>query len=143
MFVINNFLIHEWFCFSTSCPIFVPLMKNISAYKIKNVVSALVMFIALAWLTVSLPYVYSFQAEIAKQESRSAPFDSPVNNEESNPLADSTEEKAPTVSEEWLHHADNQNYQSGDALSHNNRHAYDVYVAYHGEVQCPPPNFLS
>ena len=118
-------------------------MKNIPAYKLKNVVAALVMFTALAWLTVSLPYVYSFQKEIAKQESRSAPFDSPVNPDESNPLANSTEEKAPTVSEEWLHHTDDHNYLFSYALSHDNRHGYDVYVAFHGEVQCPPPNFLS
>lgn len=119
-------------------------MKRPLAYKLKNILPALVMFIALAWLTVSLPYVYSFQKEIAKQESRSAPFDSPVDNEESNPLSNSTEEKAPnSVSEEWLHHTDDHNYLFSYKLSHDNRHAYDVYVAFHGEVQCPPPNFIS
>ena len=139
MFVINNFLIHERFCFSPSSLIFVDRMKIVSAYKLKHIVASLVMFFALAWLTVSLPYVYSFQEEIAKQESRSAPVDS----EESNPMANSTEEKAPTVSEEWLHHTDDHNYLFSYALSHDNRHGYDIYVAYHGEVQCPPPNFLS
>ncbi len=118
-------------------------MKTVSAYKLKHIVAAVVMFFALAWLTVSLPYVYSFQKELAKQESKSAPFGSPVDNEESNPLANSTEEKAPTVSEEWLHHTDDHNYLFSYRLSHDNRQAYDVYVAYHGEVQCPPPNFLS
>ena len=73
------------------------------------------------------------------------PADSPVDNEESNPLANSTEEKAPssTVSEEWLHHTDEHNYIFSYKLNHDHRHSYDVYVAYHGEVQCPPPNFLS
>ena len=71
-------------------------MKSIPAYKLKHIVAATVMFFALAWLTVSLPYVYSFQKELAKQESKSAPVDSPVDNEESNPLANSTEEKAPS-----------------------------------------------
>lgn len=118
-------------------------MKTVSAYRLKHIVAAVVMFFALAWLTVSLPYVYSFQKELAKQESTSAPFGSPVDNEESNPLANSTEEKAPTVSEEWLHHTDDHNYLFSYRLSHDNRQAYDVYVAYHGEVQCPPPNFLS
>jgi hypothetical protein len=47
-----------------------------------------------------------------------------------------------TVSEEWLHHTDDHIIFSYK-LSHDNRHSYDVYVAYHGEVQCPPPNFLS
>ena len=115
-------------------------MKSIPIYKLKQIVAVTVMFFALAWLTVSLPYVYSFQKELAKQESKSAPVD----NEESNPLANSTEEKAPstTVSEEWLHHT-NDHIILSYKLSHDNRHSYDVYVAYHGEVQCPPPNFLS
>ena len=107
----------------------------------KQIVAATVMFFALAWLTVSLPYVYSFQKELAKQESKA----SPVDNEESNPLSNSTEEKAPssTVSEEWLHHSDEHNYIFSYKLNHDHYHSYDVYVAYHGEVQCPPPNFLS
>jgi len=120
-------------------------MKIVSVYKVKHMVAAVVMFFALAWLTVSLPYLYSFQKELAKQESKSAPVDSPLDNEESNPQANSTEEKAPssTVSEEWLHHSDEHNYIFSYKLNHDHCHSYDVYVAYHGEVQCPPPNFLS
>jgi hypothetical protein len=119
-------------------------MKRRHPYKLKHAVAATVMFFALVWLTVSLPYVYSFQKELAKQESRSAPVDSPVENEESNPLTNTTEEKAPSsISEEWLHHTDEHNYIFSYKLSHDHRHSYDVYVAYHGEVQCPPPNFLS
>jgi hypothetical protein len=140
LFVINHLLIHERFSFSLSYTIFVARMKNMPTYKLKHIVAAAVMFFTLAWLTVSLPYVYSSQKELAKQESKSAPVD----NEESNPLANSTEEKAPssTVSEEWLHHT-NDHIILSYKLSHDNRHSYDVYVAYHGEVQCPPPNFLS
>jgi hypothetical protein len=120
-------------------------MKSIPTYKLKNIVAATVMFFALAWLTVSLPYVYSFQKELAKHESRSAPVDSQVDNEESSPLANSTEEKAAssTVSEEWHHHTDEHNYIFSYKLTHDHHRSYDVYVAYHGEVQCPPPNFLS
>ena len=120
-------------------------MKSIPIYKLKQIVAVTVMFFALAWLTVSLPYVYSFQKELAKQESKSATNDSPADNEESNPLANSTEEKAPssTVSEEWLHHSDEHNYFFSYKLNHDHCHSYDVYVAYHGEVQCPPPNSLS
>ena len=120
-------------------------MKIVPVDKMKHIIAATVMLFALAWLTVSLPYVYSFQKELAKQESKSVPINSPVDNEESNPLANSTEEKAPssTISEEWLHHTDDHNYLFSYKLNHDNRHSYDVYVAYHGEVQSPPPNFLS
>ena len=145
MFVINHFLIPERFSFSSSYTIFVAWMKIRPSYNLKHIVAATVMFFALAWLTVSLPYVYSFQKELAKQESKSATNDSPADNEESNPLANSTEEKAPssTVSEEWLHHSDEHNYIFSYKLNHDHCHSYDVYVAYHGEVQCPPPNSLS
>ena len=119
-------------------------MKARPAYKQIHRIAAVIMIAALSWLTVCLPYVYSFQKELANQESKSAPFDLPIDNEESNPLANSTEEKAPTtISEEYLHHTDDHNYLFSHRLSHDNRHAYDIYVAYHGEVQCPPPNFIS
>ena len=128
-------------------PLFLlPRMKNISIYTLKNTVAAGVMFMSLAWLTISLPYVYSFQQDLAKQESKSGHFDSPAENEESNPLANTTEEKAPSsssIAEEYLHHKDEHNYILSYILSHDSRHSYDVYIAYHGEVSCPPPNFLS
>jgi len=110
----------------------------------KHTVAAALMAVALCWLTVCLPYVYSFQKELAKQEASSAPVGSPIDSEESNPLSNSTEEKAPsTPTEELFHHPDDHNYLFGFKLSHNNGHSYDVYVAFHGEVQCPPPNFIS
>ena len=119
-------------------------MKNTRINKSKHVIASCIMLAALAWLTVCLPYVYSFQKELAKQESKTSGFESPVDNEESNPLGNTTEEKAPTtVSEEYLHHTDDHNYLFSYKLGHDNRHSYDVYVAYHGEVQCPPPNFIS
>lgn len=120
-------------------------MKKFPAYKLKNKIAAFAMIIALGWLTISLPYVYSFQKELAKQESKSSSTDPPVDNEESNPLSNSTEEKAPSsnISEEYLHHTDDHNYLLGYKLNHDSCHSYDVYVAYHGEVQCPPPNFIS
>jgi hypothetical protein len=119
-------------------------MKNTTAYKSKHVIASIVLFCALAWLTVSLPYVYSFQKELSKQESNCTGFDSPISNEESNPFGNSTEEKAPTsATEEYLHHTDDHNYLFSYKLSHDNRHSYDIYVAFHGEVQSPPPNFIS
>ena len=103
------------------------------------------MISALSWLTVCLPYVYSAQKELAKQESRTAPFDSPIDSEESNPLSNTTEEKASTntPSEEYIHHTDDHNYLLSGKSYQDNRHSCDVYIAYHGEVQCPPPNSLS
>jgi hypothetical protein len=143
LFADNNILIHKWFSFSSSCLIFAARMNNTTAYKLKHVPATLVMFCALAWLTISLPYVYSFQQELSKQQSNCSGFESPIGNEESNPFGNGTEEKAPTTaSEEYIHHTDDHNYLFCYTLGHDNRHAYDIYVAYHGEVQCPPPNFI-
>ena len=118
-------------------------MQTRPTYNSLHRLAAVVMFGALSWLTVCLPHVYSFQKELAKQESRSVQFDCPVDNEESNPLGNATEEKAPAAAEEYLHHTDDHKYLFCYSLSHDNRHAYDIYVAYHGEVQSPPPNFIS
>lgn len=119
-------------------------MQTRPTYNSVHRIAAVIMIAALSWLTISLPYLYSFQKELAKQESRSAPFDCPVENEESNPLGNTTEEKASaSATEEYLHHTDDHNYLFCHSLSHDNRHSYDIYVAWHGEVQCPPPNFIS
>ena len=121
-------------------------MKSKPTYRLRNCIAAAVMISALSWLTVCLPYVYSAQKELAKQESRTAPFDSPIDSEESNPLSNTTEEKAPTTStinEEFLHdhfvithlfQAVTRKYKCGDA---------DIYNAYHGELTVPPPEAIS
>jgi hypothetical protein len=118
-------------------------MKTRPTYTWIHRVASIIMIAALSWLTISLPYIYSFQKELSKQESRSAAFNCPVENEESNPLTNSTEEKAPAVAEEYLHHSDDNNYLFNHCLSHDNRHAYDIYIAFHGEITLPPPDHLS
>lgn len=117
-------------------------MKTQPTFNLLHRTAAVIMIVALSWLTISLPYFYSFQKEIAKQESKSAPFNCPIENEESNPLGN-TEEKAPTIAEEYLHHTDDHNYLFNHRFSHYNRHAYDIYIAFHGEITLPPPDLLS
>lgn len=123
------------------------MVKN-PAYRPRHLASSFVMILALVWLTVSAPFVYEAQIEQAQWESATAPLpDNPVDNEEANPFSNSTEEKAPganSFSEEYLHGSHDQASAGNDKLSHQSRHVYDVYVAFHGEMLCPPPNhFLS
>lgn len=78
-----------------------------------------------------------------------APSNSTLNgNEEetSNPFGNNTEEKAPnsgnSFSEEYLHiqHI-NHPYFSKTSQYHKFENA-DIYIAFHGELLVPPPNFL-
>lgn len=97
------------------------------------------MMLALAWLTVSLPYVNETQQVAKKIAAHASPTG---NNSPDNSLAGTTEEKTSstnTLSEEYLHDHEEQICFSEDKLDHSNYHSYDVYVAFHGELISPPP----
>lgn len=121
------------------------MKKGQQPYSFFGRVSAFVMIAALAWLTISAPFVYASQQEIAKQNnSATAELLITGTEEEANPLNGSTEEKAPktltSVSEEYLH----DNHRSEYFLSltsqfHRGENAA-IYIAYHGELLVPPPN---
>ena len=73
------------------------LMKNIpQPYSFFHRVSAIMMIVALSWLTISAPFVYEQQQKIAKENS-SGFANLPIagTDEEANPFSGSTEEKAP------------------------------------------------
>src|SRR5688500_2907452 len=84
------------------------MKTNRKIYTAWQSVSALLMILALLWLTVSLPFAYASQQELAGKssiENNHSAF--PTSEEEScNPFS-GCEEKAPTngsqVSEEFLH----------------------------------------
>jgi hypothetical protein len=105
------------------------------------------MFLALLWLTVSLPYVYNAQQLIAKQTTVAIPLnDYPAeNSEDSNPLTNSVEEKAPcnsSILEEYLHHHNEMIGIENPKLSHIDSRSDDLYVTFHGELLSPPPESL-
>ena len=122
-------------------------MKKVqNPYTIFQSASAVLMIVALLWLTISTPFVFKCQQKIAKQHS-TAKADIPVNgNEEESatPLGNTTEEKAPTsinsLSEEYLHDNHHSDYLLLiNSQFHKGENA-EVYVAYHGELHVPPPN---
>ena len=107
-------------------------------------VSAVFMILALAWLTVSTPFVYKGQQYViaAEKKAQSTSQDD-KNDEESNPFANTTEEKTSggnTIAEEYLHHTDEPLFLVIDKPGLHLSHSYDVYIAFHGELHCPPPN---
>jgi len=118
-------------------------MKS-AAYNIKHRFSSVMMILALVWLTISLPYVYAAQQKLVKENTSLAKENSAKDANNGNPFANTTEEKAPgntTISEEYLHHYEEPVYLSPDKLDHSHHLSYDTYVAFHGELLSPPPEF--
>ena len=105
------------------------------------------MILALLWLTVSLPFITDAREKSAKQFAIAVSLDdNPVENaEESNPLSNSVEEKAPgnsSILEEYLHHSHEGLTPENPELSHIDKHSCDLYLAFHGELLSPPPESL-
>jgi cytoskeletal protein RodZ len=120
------------------------MKKNSKKYKAKKVFPVIFMMLSLLWLTVSTPFIYAGQKEMAKQHATSAGSPLSENEQEnSNPFGNSTEEKTPgsnSFSEEYLHdqHLINQFFSSG--LQHHKCDDAAYYIAFHGELLVPPPN---
>jgi hypothetical protein len=123
------------------------LMKNApQPYSFFNRVSAIMMIVALSWLTISAPFVFEQQEKMAKENSSSIVNFPIAGNEEeaANPFSGSTEEKAPkslnTFSEEYLHDHHYSDYLFSIASKFHKCEDAGTYVAYHGELLVPPPN---
>jgi len=115
-------------------------------YNFLHGVSAVLMILALLWLTISVPFVYAAQQEVAKQNKLAGNMTTDVGNEEdsTNPFGNTTEEKAPTngssVSEEYLHDHHKTDYFFSIISQYHKCENAGTYVAYHGELLVPPPN---
>lgn len=108
--------------------------------------SAILMTLALCWLTVSTPFVFIHQQEMAKQGNIvSAENPLPPNEEEApNPFGNNTEEKAPngsnSFSEEYLHDNHRSEYLFAIISQYHKGENAGTYIAFHGELLVPPPN---
>lgn len=114
-------------------------------FTVSQLVSAVVMILALVWLTVSSPFVYAAQQELAKQHKIEKPASPLTGSEEesSNPFGNSTEEKAPgnsSLSEEYIHSNQKIHLFFSIATQYHKCENADTYIAYHGELLVPPPN---
>ena len=114
-------------------------------YSILNRASAVFMIFALLWLTVSLPIVLASTQQLSEQDASQIAQSLPAGTEEetANPLGNTTEEKAPTNtagSEEYLHDNHISEYFFSITSPSHKCESSDIYNAFHGEVQVPPPN---
>lgn len=109
-------------------------------------VSAVFLMLTLLWLTVSTPFVLAAQQEIAKQEKmQTTSFpDSNSEDENSDSGNNNIEEKVPNTgngfSEEYLHEHYSTHFIASIISSYQKLDNSDTYIAYHGELHCPPPN---
>jgi len=128
------------------------MKKRSAIYQPGHHLSSIFMLVVLLWLTVSAPFVFAAQQTLAEKQvallSATAGQQDNSNEEQScAPLgSNTTEEKAPnglnSLSEEYLH-ADNElSHLTELPLGHTRSHTFAEYVAFHGEMLCPPPNLL-
>lgn len=106
------------------------------------------MVLTLLWLTISTPFVVSFQDELAKQGITANDSSLPSDEEDtSNPFGNNTEEKpasgaSVSLSEEYhLHDNHKAEYLFAVTSTYQKCENADTYTAFHGELLVPPPNF--
>jgi hypothetical protein len=123
------------------------MKRNKKPYNVFHKISSVFLMITLAWLTISTPFVASFQQEMAKQgiSKNTAPTSS---NEEdtSNPFGNNTEEKpasgsSVSLAEEYLHDNHKAEYLLSVTSNYYKSENAGTYTAFHGELLVPPPNF--
>lgn len=124
-------------------------MKRVSTtYQLGKKCTSMLMLVTLLWLTVSAPFVYASQSKLLKQQtliSQSLPDDDGEEEQNCEPLgSNTTEEKTSnglnTLSEEYLHQDSELFHLAELSLDHTRYHTVSEYVAFHGELLCPPPN---
>lgn len=121
------------------------MKRGCKIYSVSQLVSAVVMILALVWLTVSTPFVYAAQQELAKQhkmEKSASPL-AGSEEESSNLFGNSTEEKAPdnsSLSEEYIHSNQKIHFFFSIVTQYNKSENAETYIAFHGELLVPPPN---
>ena len=114
-------------------------MTNNKTYSQFHRCSAVALILALLWLTVSAPFVFSIQQDITKQQTSN--HSSNCEEDSGNPLGGSEEKSSSnTFSEEFLHHQEKVAIFLTAILNYHSPVDDGTYVAYHGELLVPPPN---
>ena len=122
------------------------MRKSQKTFNVFQLASAVFMIAALLWLTISAPFVYAGQKLIAGQEQAAGTGLPLAGNEEeaANPFGNTTEEKAPsggnTFSEEYIHDLHKHDHFFLILLRYHKSENAGTYLAYHGELDVPPPD---
>jgi len=122
------------------------MRKSRNTFSVFQLASAVFMIAALLWLTISAPFVYAGQRQLAQHEkTTSIPVPLADNEEDSsNPFGNTTEEKAPSgsnsFSEEYIHDHHKQDHFFSVILRYYKSENAGTYIAFHGELDVPPPD---
>src|SRR6218665_2060610 len=120
------------------------MKKGTATYQLRHHLTSLLMLVTLLWLTVSTQLQAEKQTIVASAASSDHDDDAADEHSCRALGSNTTEEKTSngfnTLSEEYLH-ADNELFHlAGLYLNHTSTHTFVEYVAFHGEMLCPPPN---
>ena len=100
--------------------------------------------LTLAWLTISLPFLYAAQQTIEQSVASDAGIPSDHQEKESeNPLVNTTEEKTNntnTATEEYLHESHSGEQYLPSLTSEYKVEPMSTYIAFYGELISPPPD---
>ncbi|MEO8173784.1 MAG: hypothetical protein ABI581_11900 [Sediminibacterium sp.] len=106
-------------------------------------ISCIFMMLALAWLTISLPIVYSAQ-QTAEQKKATASEPQQAEEETGNPFANTTEEKtsgnSTSFSEEYLHDVNHSEHYVTELANEYSIEHFHTYIAFYGDLESPPPD---
>src|SRR5688572_22322877 len=109
-------------------------------FNLANKVSSIFMLLALAWLTISLPFVFEDQLNLKELTSKADIIPSPE--EDTNPLTGTTEEKTEggvNNLSEYLHDLHLVAQHSSLIIKFYKCHPSDLYFEFHPELISPPP----
>ncbi|HEX2683815.1 MAG TPA: hypothetical protein VHL77_07775 [Ferruginibacter sp.] len=120
------------------------MKKGRKIYSVSQLVSAVIMILALMWLTVSTPYVLAAQQQVLKKDKteKTTPL-SGSEEETTNTPGNNTEEKTPgsnTFSEEYIHDNNKTEQFYFVTQQYQKTENAGTYTAFHGELLVPPPN---
>lgn len=98
--------------------------------------SSILMMLALLWLALSTPFIYS-----AEQESKKIQQFANWQADDTNPFSNTTEEKSETSNSvsEYLHDSEALSHQFVTLDKYFKCHPSDLYFEFHPELISPPP----
>ncbi len=99
--------------------------------------AAILMILAMLWLTVSIPFVYEAKQILAEQTSSGS-----ASTDDGNPFANATEEKnekgVSTISE-YVHELQDRHGCGPTAPEFDRNRNTSLFIAFYGEMLSPPP----
>jgi hypothetical protein len=116
------------------------MQQKQQTYKHRHILSSLFMLLALAWLTICLPYVNESEQNFKAQLERTC--EETPDTDSGNPLTNTNEEKSESgtsLLSEYLHHPYAVEHAFVELACHRQSHPFAEYLAYHPDMIIPPP----